>query len=187
MSSSKESNVTRELSFTSCCPDDISHPLGHVLLLQSRSNCSTNYPCKASDVHTAWNFVYPIARNMACKTVSSIGGPHNTSGFGNHWCLLLQGTASAEWLDFMWYLGNIRHLKQDSFNWGKQLWVRQNLIMGQTKPLISHKFPAKPSWCCILYWEYQLLKTTLFPHTKGFQKQAGWSCSTLSAKAKNPT
>lgn len=92
LSSIKESNVTRELSFTSCCPDDISHPLGHVLPLQSRSDCPMNYPCKAPDAHTAWNCAYPMVRNMACKMVSCTGGQPNTGGSGNCWCLLLQGT-----------------------------------------------------------------------------------------------
>lgn len=36
--------------------------LGHVSLLQHRSNWSMNEPCKAPDVHTAWNFAYPLSR-----------------------------------------------------------------------------------------------------------------------------
>lgn len=46
--------------------------LGHVSLLQHRSNWSMNEPCKAPDVHTAWNFAYPLSRNMARKVEGNL-------------------------------------------------------------------------------------------------------------------
>lgn len=46
--------------------------LSHVSLLQHRSNWSMNEPCKAPDVHTAWNFAYPLSRNMAHKVEGNL-------------------------------------------------------------------------------------------------------------------
>lgn len=133
LSSSKESSVSRELAYTNGCPDDISHPFGHVLLLQRRLNCSMSYLSKVPDAHTAWNFAYPTARNMACKTLSCTGGQPNTSGFGNCWCLLLQGTVFCRVTDIMWYLGNIEQLKH---------YQLRKAIVSATKP---YCMPDKPT------------------------------------------
>lgn len=180
LSSSKESSVSRELAFTNGCPDDISYPSGHVLLLQRGPNWSMNCPCKAPGAHTAWNFAYPIVKNMACKMLSCIGGQPNTTSFGNCWCLLLQSTVFCRVTDITWHLREHQAIETLSTEEGNCEWDKTLLYARQT----HYKFSAKPSWCCLLNWEYQLQKTTLLPHIKGFQKQAGWSCSTLSAKAK---
>lgn len=33
------------------------------------------------------------------------------------WLCFSKAQCSEDWLDFVWYLGNTRHLKEDSFNW----------------------------------------------------------------------
>lgn len=86
------------------------------------------------------------------------------------WLCFSKAQCSEDWPDFLWYLGNIRHLKEDSFNWLRKA-IEPNLIKGQTQPLMGCKFSAKQSCCCILYRECKLLKPTLLIQKASRNKQ----------------